>query len=81
MRPALWLKQPDGESVTGDRAALDRARAALAQGAIVAVKGIGGRHLACDAANENAVAQLRRRKGRGEKPSAVMCPTSRPLGG
>ena len=72
--PALWLKQPDGESVTGDRAALDRAQAALAQGAIVAVKGIGGWHLACDAANENAVAQLRRRKGRGEKPFAVMCP-------
>ena len=51
---------------------LDTVRAALRDGAIVAVKGIGGFHLACLAGDEQAVARLRARKHREEKPFALM---------
>lgn len=53
-------------------AIIDRCVELLADGGIVAIKGLGGFHLACDASNEQAVAELRRRKRRSNKPLAVM---------
>jgi len=54
-------------------AAIDRACGELTRGAILAVKGIGGFHLACDATSDEAVGRLRERKNRFEQPFAVMC--------
>lgn len=53
-------------------AAVRSAQQVLAAGGVVAVKGLGGYHLACDAANDAAVQLLRQRKGRAGKPLAVM---------
>ena len=69
--PRLRLHASDGARIHADDA-IALAAQALREGLIVAVKGIGGVHLACDATSEAAVARLRQRKRRDEKPLAVM---------
>ena len=69
--PQLQLVAPDGS--TGDSAdPLGAAVRCLKAGQIVAIKGLGGYHLAVDAADRDAVAELRRRKQREERPFALM---------
>jgi len=72
--PHLWAM--DGVTRTeGDEAALARAQRVLADGGTVAVKGLGGYHLACRADDQAVVARLRARKHRPDKPFALMAAT------
>jgi hydrogenase maturation protein HypF len=70
--PRLALVDPAGQPLPGDP--LTEIRRLLASGRIVAIKGIGGFHLACDATDDAAVRRLRERKGREAKPLALMVP-------
>lgn len=74
--PKVWLERADGLPITADKSSglddTDIVCALLQRGEIVAVKGIGGFHLACDATNEEAVQRLRDRKHRYHKPFALM---------
>ncbi len=69
--PRLTLHAADGVRIHADDVIAVAAQA-LREGLIVAIKGMGGFHLACDATNDNAVKRLRQRKRRDEKPLAVM---------
>lgn len=72
--PQARLLYGDGEPVLEQGDAVAAAAAALLGGAVVAVKGLGGYHLACRADDDRAVAELRARKHREEKPFALMAP-------
>lgn len=71
--PKIWWESGE-DRVDGDAQVIAAAQEALGSGTIVAVKGIGGFHLACDATNDAAVALLRQRKRRPMKPFALMVP-------
>lgn len=72
--PQLSLLDVAGNPFAGGDNAIANAAQALRAGFIGAVKGVGGFHLVCDARNETAVAELRQRKHREQKPLAVMFP-------
>ncbi|MBI9110923.1 carbamoyltransferase HypF [Maridesulfovibrio ferrireducens] len=70
--PKVWLTDNKGNEISGPQDAISRLANLLAEGKIAAVKGLGGFHLVCDASNPIAIATLRRRKHRPDKPLAVM---------
>jgi hydrogenase maturation protein HypF len=69
--PMVWFQDKNGDR-TLHEAGLQRARKSLKDGKIIAIKGLGGFHLACDATNPRALDNLRIRKKRSQKPFAVM---------
>ncbi|MBD3336886.1 MAG: carbamoyltransferase HypF, partial [Candidatus Eisenbacteria bacterium] len=69
--PQIWLEE-DARWVAAGEEALQKLRRRLRDGMVAAVKGLGGFHLACDAASDAAVERLRQRKHRAAKPFALM---------
>ena len=69
--PQVWFQTTEGRAAENEDA-IQMARAYLKEGKIVALKGLGGFHLACDATNPAAIDELRRRKKRSLKSFAVM---------
>jgi len=72
--PQLWLADNLGRVLARRDQALERTARELATGGIAAIKGLGGFHLACAGDDPEAVAELRRRKKRPDKPLALMVP-------
>jgi hydrogenase maturation protein HypF len=79
--PTVTLIGSSREVVASRESALQAAAGALCAGRILALKGLGGYQLLCDATSEDAVVRLRERKGREEKPLAVMFPSLQALHG
>ncbi len=71
--PHVWLELRNTQYVIRNDA-IQRARSLLSQGHILAIKGLGGFHLACDATNAESIRELRARKLRVDKPFALMMP-------
>ena len=70
--PHVWLTDNRGGKIDATDP-ISKAAALLKKGAVLAIKGLGGYHLAVDAENDTAVKALRERKHREEKPLALMC--------
>ena len=73
--PEVEFRLRNAESVARGSEAIRDAIRSLRGGSILAVKGLGGFHIACDASNDDAVARLRLNKRRSNKPFAVMVPS------
>ena len=72
--PMVWIETKDERGKRVGEDAIVETRRLLADGKIIAIKGLGGFHLACDATDASAVAELRARKLRVDKPFALMMP-------
>jgi hydrogenase maturation protein HypF len=79
--PSLKYLAADGTELARGDAVIECAATALRDGLILAIKGLGGYHLACDARNETAVTMFRERKFRKEKPFALIAKDLRALEG
>ncbi|MEL6340649.1 MAG: carbamoyltransferase HypF [Myxococcota bacterium] len=82
--PRAWLERADGRAFSFESYSMmdpvDAVGTLLLKGEIVAIKGLGGFHLCCDATNPDAVAKLRERKSRPHKPLAMMVRDDATLG-